>query len=155
MRLSFQAAIAVPSAVPAAAGALGDVRGVRLAGGPSPAEGRLEVQLGDRWGLVRSNSWNGYMASYSPADVASLAAAATVCAQLGFGGGALRGAAFYGAGALQEVLAVPQCPPGAASLADCGLFRHEPAEVDVDYVTAVACHGEVLSILMHGHCMRF
>jgi len=77
-----------PHAVASAPGA------VRLAGGPSPREGRLEVQLpSGRWRSVcESEGWlDYYFPSWNPDQ---LPLARHVCKHLGYGGGVPRGAAF-------------------------------------------------------------
>lgn len=117
------------------------MRSVRLAGGSSPAEGLLEVQLGaNSVGLVQTYSSNGD-SGYS--GEAALAVAAAVCRQLGLGGGALRGARLYfSASQLRGVLFALRCAARAASLAECGFMRPMPEYEGLDNSLAVACHGE-------------
>lgn len=119
------------------------ITGLRLTGGPTPAEGRVEVQLagGSTWGTVE-----GLVTDTIPS---------VVCRQLGFGGGAMRGGGMYHAHFLEPHLADEPELPGMLrdvscsgqeeALSNCSYAR-ERAEMGVIGASleplGVACTGE-------------
>jgi len=103
------------------------IRQIRLADGGTPQEGRLEVLVGDQWGTVGGSGVDGL-----PARV--------VCAQLGFGGGALRGGNFYGAGTVPERLENLRCSGNETNLNECSWANSNWGQMHADDYS-VACNG--------------
>ena len=81
---------------------------VRLVGGISNNEGRVEVYYNDEWGTVCDDGW-----SYTDADV--------VCTQLGLGRyGFSLNSAYFGQGSGPIWLDDVQCTGSESTLASCG-----------------------------------
>ena len=107
--------------------------GVRLVGGPSPREGRLEVQYNDIWGTVCRNLFDDTDAS-------------VVCYMLGYGRAGRHIGSHYGAGSGQIWLDDVQCNGTEKHISECshggwGIVNCEHSE-DV----AVSCTGDSSSI---------
>ena len=107
---------------------------MRLAGGPSEQQGRLEVQL------VGNNSWLG-VCSWST-DWVPLAQ--VVCRWLGFTGGVMRSGGWYGT-AGQLGLADLVCSPGAADLNGCSFAAAAARGCTEMETVGLACDGEACS----------
>lgn len=105
---------------------------VRLAGGASSAEGRLEVLVNGSWAGVCWSSWPPF-----------LPAAAVACRSLGLAGGSVRKSNFYGASQRLAIGAV-SCTGKEASLADCSFAGVTPqgSACLPDDGVGVACEGE-------------
>ena len=80
---------------------------VRLVGGSSYNEGRVEVYYNGRWGTVCNDGWNDKYASM-------------VCAQMGLG--SLGELADFGPGPGSIFLEKVICPVNATILASCGHY---------------------------------
>ena len=81
---------------------------VRLVGGSTYYEGRVEVNYNGEWGTVCDDGW-----SYTDAYV--------VCRQLGFGySGTPYSNAYYGEGSGPILLSYLACTGRESTLADCG-----------------------------------
>ena len=81
---------------------------VRLVGGSSYNEGRVEVNYNGEWGTVCDDGWDN-----TDADV--------VCRQLGFGSsGRAVGSAFFGEGSGSIWLDYLMCTGNESTLASCG-----------------------------------
>ena len=94
-----------------------DMSDVRLVGGDSAAEGRVELLFDGMWGTVCDHSWD-------------LAAASVVCRQLGYPSAiAAKKSAFYGPGGLPILMDNVACSGNENRLLDC-FFR-----TDTDYCT--------------------
>lgn len=126
---------------------------IRLAGGASAREGRLEAQLPDgRWGSVCEQ--DGYVVDQPPGSsrFPVESAAKVACAQLGFSGGVVRDAAFYGTG-LSPVAADLRCSSTAPTLTACSFAGPELDRGqcgDGHIQVAVACAG-----MQQGHACPF
>ena len=79
---------------------------IRLVGGSSSLEGRVEVRHGGRWGTVCDDYWD-------PKD------ARVVCKSLGYAGASAFGYAKYGQGTGDILLDDVQCNGNEASIFDC------------------------------------
>ena len=79
---------------------------VRLIGGSSYNEGRVEVNYNGEWGTVCDDGW-----SYSDAVV--------VCRQLGFGSGTAYSRAYFGQGFGPILLDSVLCTGSESTLASC------------------------------------
>ncbi|KAG2435038.1 hypothetical protein HYH02_012035 [Chlamydomonas schloesseri] len=90
-------------------------RTLRLAGGTSPQEGRVEMLIGGVWGMVYQDNWD---------DMDALVA----CKQLGWPtGAALTNAGrSYGTGALALVRSHANCTGSEAALQSCGFRSFSP-----------------------------
>ena len=89
-----------------------NLRDVRLVGGDSSKEGRVEVFLNGMWGTVCDDSW-------------SLDDALVVCRQLGYPSVlAAKGSAFYGVGNLSIVMDEVACSGNESRLQDCQFDAH-------------------------------
>ncbi|XP_078617491.1 scavenger receptor cysteine-rich domain-containing group B protein-like [Branchiostoma floridae x Branchiostoma japonicum] len=114
----------------------GVVCGVRLVGGSSSIEGRVEIYYNNQWGTVCDDGWG-------------LTDAHVVCRQLGYPAGAASapGSAYFGQGSGQIWLEEVACTGSETSITDCnhrGWGSHDcrhnedagvvcvPAEVTVD-----------------------
>lgn len=108
------------------------IAGLRLVDGPTPREGRLEVQLAGRWGTV------------SALGTTPFEAAAVVCRQLGWStyGVQAQAVSFYGDGELPLLLWGIICDGSEATLSDC-LLTHAPAGAGpATEAFSVSCAGE-------------
>lgn len=103
-------------------------------GGRSALEGRLEVELGRRWGIAQT----GYITSRTPGI------AQVVCRSLGLRGGALRYGDFWGRGTLPPLIYGLGCLGTEASLSGCAYAV--PGEfiqgATTDTSMGVACGGQ-------------
>ena len=89
-----------------------DAPDVRLVGGSSSLEGRVEVLLDGMWGTVCDDLWG-------------LDDAVVVCRQLGYPSViAARTSAFYGAGSFSIVMADVVCSGNESRLQDCQFDAH-------------------------------
>ncbi len=81
---------------------------LRLVGGASDLEGRLEVCIGGRWGTVCDDQWDTFDA-------------AVVCSQLGFPreGATARTGAFFGQGTGPIFFDETRCSGNESKLVDC------------------------------------
>ena len=103
---------------------------VRLAGGNSYKEGRVEVNYNGQWGTVCDDGWNDTDAG-------------VVCRQLGFGssGQSLIGA-YFGKGKGPIWLNNVVCTGSESTLASCGhLGVNLTKGCNHDEDAAVKCHG--------------
>ena len=83
---------------------------VRLVGGSSYNEGRVEVNYNGEWGTVCDDGWNDTDAG-------------VVCRQLGFGSsGTAIGSAGFGQGSGSILLSGINCTGSESTLASCGHF---------------------------------
>ena len=101
---------------------------IRLVGGSSPSEGRVEVCQTNVWGTVCDDFWGTPDAT-------------VVCRQLGFSavGAIARTQAFFGAGTGRIFLANVQCIGTEATLSDCQSIRADQcAHIEDAGVTCVA-----------------
>ena len=117
-------------------GAVDEIEELRLAGGPTKYEGRVEVRINGSWSVVGSD--------FNPGNAAQV-----VCRQLGYAGGAARGGSLYGmgagapdaaAGAMVPVQMIVElsCNGSEASLNDCSWWTNP----GYGYPQEVACDGE-------------
>ncbi|PSC74799.1 neurotrypsin-like isoform A [Micractinium conductrix] len=113
-------------------------------GGPSPAEGRLEVRLLDgRWGSVCGGQ--GAAAAGGGGSAAALVAAhrrlaQVVCRGLGYGGGAPRVGAFYG-DSLPPAIDDVACVSSEGELQRCSFRGGAGVVCSEGYRLGVACAG--------------
>lgn len=108
------------------------VAGLRLVGGPTPREGRLEVQIAGQWGTVSALGTNPFEA------------AAVACRQLGWStyGVQAQGVSFYGDGELPLLLWGIVCDGSEPTLSDCHL-THAPAGAGpATEAFSISCAGE-------------
>ena len=81
---------------------------IRLAGGNSPGEGRVEVNYNNEWGTVCDNGWDDTDAG-------------VVCRQLGFGSSGIAiGSAYFGEGLGPILLDSVTCSGDETMLTSCG-----------------------------------
>ena len=104
---------------------------VRLAGGPSPASGRVEVHHDGEWGTVCDEDWG-------PAE------AQVVCRQLGFAGVHDSAGMGFGAGSGRIWLDRLACEGGERALADCPFPGWGAASCAHEQDVGVACVGAEL-----------
>lgn len=112
---------------------------VRLEGGPSAREGRVEMMVNGTWRTVCDPGPDSMSGSRNIMEISgdkAAGVATTVCRQLRYGGGAPRHG-FYGAGAPPAV-AYAECRGSEAGLLGCSL---EPAD-GCPLPLSVACAGE-------------
>ena len=118
---------------------LADVN-VRLVGGSSYNEGRVEVKYNGEWGTVCDDGWDDTDAG-------------VVCRQLGFGSsGTAIGSAGFGQGSGSIWLDSITCTGSELTLADCGhfgvgIFRQCSHSEDA----SVRCSGETGQIIITLH----
>lgn len=108
-----------------------EVEDVRLAGGSTPGEGRVEVQVNGTWGTLCGSGPE---------------AAASVCCQLGFADAALaleRGGSLFGNGSLPIAADILRCPGDEGGLEACHLAAAGDHE----------CRGGLLGVACNGSAM--
>jgi len=101
-----QCAVGVPNASCGLAG-VSCSQNIRLVGGASPTEGRVEVYTRGQWGTVCDDLWGD-------------ADATVVCQQLGFGSGVARVQAAFGQGSGPIWIDNSACTGNETSLLQCG-----------------------------------
>ena len=104
---------------------------IRLVGGSSYNEGRVEVNYNDEWGTVCDDGWDNTDAG-------------VVCRQLGFGSsGTAFGSAGFGQGSGPIWLDSVTCTGNESTLASCGHFGLNITRSCYHYEDAgVRCSGE-------------
>ena len=114
---------------------------VRLIGGSSNSEGRVEVYHNSQWGTVCDNQWD-------------LTDASVVCQQLGFGGAtSAPGQAAFGEGSGPIFYYNVDCSGTEASLGDCSLSttgNHNCAHADDAGVVCYAIAGQSVEQCSYG-----
>ncbi|KAL4436852.1 hypothetical protein ABPG75_003991 [Micractinium tetrahymenae] len=108
------------------------ITALRLVGGPTPREGRLEVRVAGQWGTV------------SALGTTPFEAAAVACRQLGWSteGVQAQGVSFYGDGALPLLLWGIICDGSEASLSECHLTYAPAGAGPATEAFSVNCAGE-------------
>ena len=112
---------------------------IRLVGGSSPNEGRVEVCQTNVWGTVCDDFWGTPDAT-------------VVCRQLGFSaiGAIARTRAFFGAGTGNIFLDDVQCTGTEAALSDCqASSTHNCVHSEDAGVTCVAARKTLIFICIH------
>ena len=111
---------------------------VKLVGGSSYNEGRVEVNYNDEWGTVCDDGWDDTDAG-------------VVCRQLGFGSsGTAIGSASFGQGSGPILLDSVTCSGSESTLASCGhLGVGVTRSCSHSKDAGVKCNGAVTGILMH------
>ncbi|XP_052102367.1 scavenger receptor cysteine-rich domain superfamily protein-like isoform X2 [Mytilus californianus] len=79
---------------------------IRLVGGNSPSQGRVEVARDGVWGTICDNKWSPYDAN-------------VVCQQLGFGKGSIQISSYHGHGTGSVLMDSLQCDGTASNIFDC------------------------------------
>jgi len=109
---------------------------LRLVGGPSKREGRVEARLGGsagKWGPICNRN-----------HLTDMASARVICRQLGFDGPvAVRGAAFYGNGSAPPVLEIARCRGSEGGLHACVVTTAAHPTECRNYDFGVWCGGKL------------
>lgn len=126
-----------PGARPLAAAGAVQIEDLRLAGGPSASEGRVELRLtnSSAWGTLCS-TWS----TYSDATVARV-----ICRELGFepAQALARGGGIYGSGGLEPV-AAGGCGGEEEALEECQLRLVSGGDPSPCPALGVSCNGALL-----------